>query len=80
MKNILNEELQKLAVTYINKEDQIALSGVLGVSVPKIKDILTGRAYCTEEQVDKIQGFIVMRHKLAALKVNQIGKKSEPCP
>jgi len=77
MKHILNPVLQQLASLYINKDEQLQLSGVMGIPVPKLRDILAGRCYCTGEQVDTIQGYVIMRHKLAALKVNQINKVQE---
>ena len=80
MKDILNPELQKLAALYIGKDEQIQLSEKMGISVPKLRDILAGRTYCTGLQVDTIQGYVVMRHKLATLKVNQISKAQESCP
>jgi hypothetical protein len=80
MKDILNPELQNLAALYIGKDEQIQLSEKMGISVPKLRDILAGRTYCSGPQTDTIQGFVVMRHKLAVLKVNQISKAQESCP
>jgi hypothetical protein len=80
MKDILNPELQNLAALYIGKDEQIQLSEKMGISVPKLRDILAGRTYCSGPQIDTIQGFVVMRHKLATLKVNQISKVQESCP
>ena len=77
MKDILNPELQKLAALYIGKDEQIKLSEKMDISVPKLRDILAGRTYCTGPQIDTIQAYVIMRHKLATLKVNQIQKPQE---
>jgi hypothetical protein len=79
MKYILNTELQNLSATYITKEDYVSLSQVLGISIPKLRNILKGQAHCTGPQIDTIQSFVVMRHKLAANKINSIPQNTEPC-